>query len=164
MKSSIGLAVGMILLSCGPVVAQTPQANLHDLYACRTVLDVAARLDCYEQETALLEDAERRAEIAVVDRRAEQQRRRAAFGAKASEDVGATSMLSEIKSTLVSAMPDSAGLFVFVLADGARWMQVDDAPIPGRLRSGSAVIVKRTMLGGYKMTIDTRPAIKVRRM
>ncbi len=164
MKSSIGLAVGTIFLICGPVVAQAPQANLHDLYACRTVTDVAARLDCYERQAALLEDAERRAEIAVVDRRAEQQRRRATFGAKASDDAGVTSTLSEIKSTLVSATPDGAGLFVFVLADGARWMQVDDAPIPGRLRSGSAVIVKRTMLGGYKMTIETRPAIKVRRL
>lgn len=164
MKSSALLVVAAIFMISAPVVAQTTRSNLHDLYACRAVNGEGARLACYERQAGLLEDAERRDDIAIVDKRAEQEQRRAAFGAKVSDEARGASTLSEVRSTLVSATPGSSGLFVFVLADGARWAQVDDAPIPGRLRPGSAVIVKRTMLGGYKMTIDTRPAIKVRRL
>lgn len=164
MKSSVTITAAAIFMIGAPVVAQTTQPNLRNLYACRTVAGTEARLGCYERQAGILEEAERRDEIAVVDRRAEQQRRRAGFGAKVSDEARAASTLAEIRSTLVSATPDRAGLYVFALADGARWAQVDDAPIPGRLRPGSAVVVRRTMLGGYKMTIDTRPAIKVRRL
>ena len=148
----------------GPVVAQTTQPTLQNLYACRGVEGAAARLACFERQAAILEDAERRRSITVVDARAEQQRRRAAFGAKVSNEARASSALAEIKTTLVSATPGGGGLMVFALADGARWVQVDDAPVPGRLHPGSAVVVKRTMLGGYKMTIDSRPSFKVRRL
>ncbi len=164
MKSSSLLVAATILMIGAPSVAQSTRANLQNLYACKAVDGAASRLACYERQTAILEDAERRSEIAVVDTRAEQQRRRAAFGAKVSDEARASSTLAEIKTTLVSATPGGAGLLVFALADGARWIQVDDAPIPGRLRPGSAVVVKRTMLGGYKMTIDSRPAFKVRRL
>lgn len=164
MKSSITITAAAIFMIGTPVVAQTTQSNLRNLYACRTVAGPEARLGCYERQAGILEEAERRDEIAVVDRRAEQQRRRAAFGAKVSDEARAASTLAEIRSTLMSATPDRAGMYVFALADGARWAQVDDAPIPGRLRPGSAVVVRRTMLGGYKMTIDIQPAIKVRRL
>lgn len=164
MKSSSLLVAATILMIGTPCVAQSTRGKLQDLYACRAVEGTTARLACYERQSAILEDAERRSEIAVVDTRAEQQQRRAAFGAKVSDKARANAALAEIRTTLVSATPGGAGLLVFALADGARWIQVDDAPIPGRLRPGSNVVVKRTMLGGYKMTIDSRPAFKVRRL
>lgn len=137
---------------------------LSAMVACRTVADRVARLDCYDKAVTALERAEQRRDIVVVDRKASAAKQRGAFGIAAPRTDDGAPLPSEITTTLASAQPFGGAALLFVLADGARWVQTDDAPVGGRLRPGETVVVRRSTLGGYKLTVGKRPAVKVRRL
>jgi hypothetical protein len=154
------------------VATQTPPQSrpemLERLTACRAVAEDAARLACYDATAAALDAAERQGELVVIDRVAVEETRRQLFGFELPTlprllGGGEDAELEAIETTLASAVQTGENRWVFRLADGSAWRQVDSDPFRFRNRPGQEVRVRRASLGSYLMTIGGSRAVRVRR-
>ncbi|WP_374386549.1 hypothetical protein [Brevundimonas sp.] len=161
---SIGLASG--------AAAQTEAGRaevLDRLAQCRAVADGGQRLACYDQAAAALDAAERGGDVVVLDRRQVQEARRQLFGFQIGNPFAgrlngpAAPDIDSIETTLVSAGLVGDGKWLFRLADGSEWRQIDSGQVRFRNRQGEAVRVRRASLGSYLMTVENSRAVRVRR-
>ena len=145
---------------------------LERLVACRNVADNAARLACYDSATAAVDTAQQQGELVVIDRAAVNETRRELFGfdlptlprlfANGGGN-GAAAELNSIETTLESASRNGEGRWVFRLADGGVWRQIDSEPVRFQNRAGQEVHVRKASLGSFMMTIGGSRAVRVRR-
>lgn len=165
-----GLAALAIVVSTGPATPQTPPRpeTLERLAACRLVADNNARLACYDAAAAALDTAQQQGELVVMDRAGVTETRRQLFGF----DVptlprlfgdSAAPELESIETTLQSASQPSEGRWVFRLADGSVWRQIDSDPVRFQNRTGQEVRVRKASLGSFLLTVGSSRAVRVRR-
>lgn len=168
----MSLVVGLAALT---LVNAAPQAQpqqrpemLERLTACRAVADNAARLSCYDAAAAAFDSAERGGELVVIDRAAVSETRRQLFGFELptlprlfGEDAGGD--LDSIETTLERASRAEGDRWVFRLADGGVWRQVDSEPVRFTNRPGEPVRVRKASLGSFLMTVGGSRAVRVRR-
>jgi hypothetical protein len=169
-------ALGLLILPGGSASAQNPPregppAAFARAVQCRTVADAQERLACYDREVAALEQAERTSEIRVVDRRQVRQTRRSLFGlvlpdinifggdSSADGEEG----ISEVNSTIRSFTQDPYGKYTFVLADGARWRQIDSRDII-EPKAGQPIRIRRAAMGSFLANVNRQIAVRVRRV
>lgn len=150
-----------------PAVQQRPEM-LERLAACRTIADSAARLGCYDGAAAALDAAQQQGDLVVMDRATVNETRRELFGFDMPAlprlfGTSPTAELSAIESTLQSASRASDGRWVFRLADGGVWRQIDSDPLRFDNRAGQAVHVRKASLGSFMMTVGNSRAVRVRR-
>lgn len=170
------VAVGGLLavLAAGVVSAQTPPASarpeiLTRLTACRAVAEAAARLACYDAAAAALDSAERDGDVVVVDRAQVSAARRQLFGFDLPslpdlfERGAGPERVDSIESTLARAGQFAEGKWVFTLADGTVWRQIDSEPVRFQNRPGQPVRVRRAALGSYQLVVGRSRAVRVRR-
>lgn len=72
--------------------------------------------------------------------------------------------LSEITANVVSAREVQPGYYAIALDDGTIWQFTES--VPRRFfppRSGSEVTVERAALGSFRMLMDGKPPVRVRR-
>ena len=150
-----------------PVQQQRPEM-LERLMACRSVTGDAARLACYDAAAGAFDSAERGGELVVIDRAQANEARRQLFGFELptlprmfAQDDGAD--IQAIETTLQSAARVSDNRWVFRLADGGVWRQVDSDPVRFQNRPGQEVRVRRASLGSYLLTVGGSRAVRVRR-
>ena len=148
--------------------AQERAAQLQQLLDCRKQTDATQRLACFDQAAGVLDQAEAKGDVVVVDREQARKVRRQAFGftlpsmsiftrGEKPEDITST------ESTIASARKLNTGKWEIVLADGARWVQVDLTDIPLDPKPGQPVKIKAAMAGSYLMTVNNQRAVKVHR-
>lgn len=141
---------------------------LERLAGCRVVADNAARLACYDGAAAALDTAQQQGDLVVIDRAGMNETRRQLFGfdvptlprlfgATASPDI------DSIETTLQSASQSGEGRWVFRLADGGVWRQIDSEPVRFRNRPGQEVRVRKASLGSFMLTVGSSRAVRVRR-
>lgn len=153
--------------------ATPPQARAETLSrvtACRAITDSAARLSCYDTAVSALDSAERQGDVVVMDRAQVGEARRQLFGFEmpalprlfgaAAEGVPE---IDSIETTLQSATQIADNHWVFRLADGGVWRQIDSEPLRIRPRQGDAVRVRKASLGSFLMTVGDSRAVRVRR-
>lgn len=171
----IGLvAIGVATLSAAPAMAKNarkpaetpPQVNA--LLACRSVADGAARLACYDKAAATIGDAVAKEELVVFDREGVRKTKRGLFGFSIPNlgifgDDDAVE-INQIEGTIAGYGTNADGGYIFRLADGTRWSQMDDKVIAIPPRNGEKVIVKRGVLGSYLLAVGKRPGVKVKRV
>lgn len=152
-----------------PSLQQRPEM-LERLAACRAVADSTARLACYDGAAAALDTAQRQGELVIIDRAAVNETRRELFGFNMpalpqlfGNGGGEAADLDAIETTLQRASRNSEGRWVFTLANGATWRQIDSEPLRFNNRSGEAVRVRKASLGSFMMTIGDSRAVRVRR-
>lgn len=164
----------------GTLVAAAPpaMAQVEPFRACAGVLDDSARLACYDKAVAALGAADaaaieaRRVAAAEAAARAaaeaaarEEQARRQTFGAENVPAIRATQVddrLPELRETITEVFSSGSGL-VIELANGQVWRQSEAAVLPP-IRAGDSVIIKRGVIGGYRMTFQKqRRTISVKR-
>ncbi|MFN3537838.1 MAG: hypothetical protein ACK4Y4_10355 [Brevundimonas sp.] len=171
--TSLRTALPLVAALTFPAMAQAQEASrpelLNRLTACRAMTDQAARLSCYDAAVEALDVAEREGEVVVVDRNQVRESRRALFGfdlpslpafgrvAAAEEEV------SSVETTLSRASRGGDGKWVFRLADGSVWRQVDSESVFFANREGTEVRVRRAALGSFMMTVGSSRAVRVRR-
>lgn len=164
--------VGAVAVIAGPAAAQTATASrpelLTRLVGCRAVSDSAARLACYDQTTEALDAAERQGQVVVVDRAQVTAARRQLFGFQLPSitlfDQGeAAEPINQIETTLTRAVMVGEGRWLFTLADGTAWRQIDSESVNFRNRAGEAVRVRKATLGSYLLTTGGSRAVRVRR-
>lgn len=141
---------------------------LERLMACRSVTGDAARLACYDAAAGAFDTAERGGELVVIDRAQANEARRQLFGFELptlprmfAQDDGAE--IQAIDTTLQSATRIADNRWMFRLADGGVWRQVDSDPVRFENRAGQEVRVRRASLGSYLLTVGGSRAVRVRR-
>lgn len=155
-------------LSGQVVPVQDRPETLARLMACRGVADAAARLACFDAAAGALETAERAGDVVVIDRAGVAETRRQLFGFEMPTlprlfgSEGATE-ISSIDTTLQSASLVGEGRWVFRLADGSVWRQIDSERVRFQNRPGQTVQVRKASLGSFLLTVGGSRAVRVRR-
>jgi hypothetical protein len=144
-------------------------AIVQKLADCRKVTEDAARLACYDQAAAALDQAEAKGDIVVVDRDQARKVRRQAFGFTLPSlslfEKGETQEeLENVTGEVDVARQDGAGKWIVKLKDGAVWAQVDSNELFKTPKSGMTVKVRKASLGSYLMVIDNQRAFRARRV
>lgn len=145
---------------------ERPEA-LARLVACRAVTDSAARLACYDAAAGALDTAERQGEVVVLDRAGVNETRRQLFGFDLSMPTlfrGEASVeINSVESTLERATRTGEGRWVFRLADGASWRQIDSEAVHFDNEPGQPVRVRKAAMGSFLLTVGGSRAVRVRR-
>ena len=168
---AVALAAVAAAAIAGPAAAQTSPARpeiLNQLVSCRGLTDSAARLACYDRATEALDSAERQGEVVVVDRAQVTAARRQMFGFQLPtitlfEQGERAEPIGEIETTLTRAGMSGEGRWVFTLADGSVWRQIDTERVSFRNQAGEPVRVRRAAMGSYLLTAGRSRAVRVRR-
>lgn len=142
--------------------------TLARLMACRSITDSAARLSCYDVAAGALDSAQQQGELVVIDRAQAEETRRQLFGFEVPTlprlfGGEAQAEIEAIETTLQSASQVSDNRWVFRLADGGVWRQIDSDPVRFQNRGGQAVRVRKASLGSYLLTVGNSRAVRVRR-
>lgn len=149
-------ALGLIALSL-PAAAKDkdeaagPPPVFQAVIECKALADPAARLDCYDRTVGAMATAREAKDLVVADRATMREARKGLFGlalpriklfgGNDSED------LLAIDGTVESTYSASDGNFIFVLADGARWKQIDGRP--AYAKRGDPIHIEKASLGSY---------------
>ncbi len=167
------IAVAVIGSISSPVAAKPkfipgPPAGFERLLACRGLSESAARLACFDREAGAVGEAVARRDIVVVDREAVGKTRRSLFGL-ALPDLGifgddGKDAIKQIDGVVAGVSTNRDGGYVFSLADGSRWTQIDDRPIAIEPRGGDKVVVRKAALGSYMLSVRRQPDVRVRRL
>lgn len=129
---------------------------LADVTACRAIADAAQRLQCYDSSVSALADASDKKTIIVADRDSVRLR-------PPSPLMGPDGIeLDHLTGTVAAIGRLSDGRVTFTLDSGTSWTQIDDVPVPGRLKPGEKATIKHGALGSYIGTLQGRPGFKVR--
>jgi hypothetical protein len=168
----LAAAAALLVLPIASASAQNPPregppAAFTRAIQCRTITDPQQRLACYDREVPALEQAERTSAIRVVDRQQVRQTRRSLFGLTLPDinifggDDGEA--VSEIDSTIRSFSQDPSGKYIFVLADGARWRQIDSREL-NEPKVGQPIRIRRAAMGSFMANVNRQVAVRVRRV
>ena len=179
-ETRAGLVAGVFVLAAlaaAPAGAQPAPAGLaaagraqviQRVSDCRKLTDNAARLACYDEAAAGLDQAEAKGDIVVVDREQARKVRRQAFGftlpSLAMFEKGEKP--EEINNTtgkVAAARQNGAGRWVVRLEDGATWVQVDSSEIAFNPKAGDPVRIRKASLGSYLMVIGRNGAVRAHR-
>jgi hypothetical protein len=167
-------ASGMALLIAPAVSAPKkikegpPPAQVTTLLNCRTITDSAARLACFDKSAAAIGDAVAKRDLVVFDRESVKKTKRGLFGFSIpnlgifGDDDDAVE-IKQIEGTIASTAFNADGGYIFRLADGSRWSQMDSKPFAIAPRSGDKVVVRKGALGSYILTVAGLPGDKVKR-
>lgn len=153
----------------GQAAPQTQRPEtLERLMACRAVSDDAARLTCYDAAAGALETAERQGEVVVIDRAVVNETRRDLFGfempslPRLFQQEGVAD-IDAIETTLERSSRNAEGRWVFRLADGGVWRQIDTERVRFDNEAGQPVRVRKAMMGSFLLTVGDSRAVRVRR-
>ncbi len=147
---------------------QKPEA-ISAMLACRQIADQTARLACFDNTSAKVEVSLQEGRTVVVDRAQIVEDQKERFGqlrrdpdeqAPAIGDEG----LAEITGSVSSAVRDQDGRWIIQLADGARWRQIDSTLLGQQPKAGSSVKIRRAALGSFKISLESGPAFKAKRI
>lgn len=164
--------LGLVLAT--PAAARTvpdtgTPAQVSRLLACRALTDGAARLACFDRETASMAGAIAAKDLVVVDRERVREARKGLFGfsvpsignllggGDAAED-------SQLSGTVASANRNADGGWTVRLQDGSVWTQVDDTPVALAPKPGTRVLITRAAMGSFKLKLGNQPNYRAKRI
>ena len=165
---------GLMLLASPAASAPTkaaegpPPAEVTALLNCRNIADGAERLACYDKTAASMGEAVAKRDLVVFDRESVKKTKRGLFGFAIPNlgifgDDSDEVEIKQIDGTIVSTAFNADGGYIFRLADGSRWSQIDSKPFAVAPRNGDKVVVKKGALGSYFLAVDGLPGVKVKR-
>jgi hypothetical protein len=169
------IAIGGLMLLAAPALSAPkklpegpPPAQVTDLLNCRTITDSAERLACYDKAAATIGDAVAKRDLVVMDRESVKKTKRGLFGFSIpnlgifGDDDDAVEV-KQIDGVITNIEYNPNG-YVFRLADGSRWAQMDGKPMAIEPAKGDKVVVKRGALGSFFLAIEGQPGVKVKRI
>jgi hypothetical protein len=160
------------MVAAGQVAADTPALKrppaLQAVVDCGKVADDGQRLKCFDAAVAKMTEAEKSGDLLAIDREQRRAVTRQAFGFALPSltmfDRGEKSDEADrVSETLAASWHTPDGKWVFRLQTGAVWRQIDDYTLGRDPHPGSAIVIRRAMLGSYILNVDGQPALKVHR-
>jgi hypothetical protein len=146
---------------------QRPEA-FEALVRCRALTDDSARLRCFDQAAATLQQQAENRDLVVVDRKQIQETKRGLFGLDipdlnpfGSGDDGVE--VKSIESVVRSATQDGDGRWILTLEDNSTWAQTDNYPLAVNPKRGHKVKIVKASMGSYMMRINNQPGVRARR-
>lgn len=173
--SAATVVIGGLVLLAAPVASAPkkvaegpPPAAVTELLNCRNITDSAQRLACYDKSAAAIGDAVAKKDLVVMDRESVKKTKRGLFGFSIPNlgifsDDDESVQIKQIDGTIVSTAFNADGGYIFRLADGSRWTQIDSKPFPIPPQGGDKVVVKKGALGSYFLTVEGMSGVKVQR-
>lgn len=165
------LAAGLIATSAPAQTGrQERPALLNNLAQCRSITDSSGRLACFDRTAAAIDEAEKRKDLVVVDREQLRKTRRTLFGLTLpnlsvfGDDNQDQEGFNQVETTIGKLSQTPYGKWVFTLADGAQWEQIDSRELPIEPKAGHAIKIRRASMGSYLANVRNQVAIRVRRM
>ena len=177
--SSFARLIVLAAVSASPVLAKdalpsAPPAAIQRMLDCRKIADGTARLACFDAEAGTVGAAIERKDLVVADREQIRTARRSLFGLSlpsfnlfgrgddenAKED---RAEFAELTATITSTRKRPDRNWVFILEDGAKWVQTDTRDIPRDPRPGMKIHIKRAAVGSFLANIDGQIAVRVHR-
>jgi hypothetical protein len=169
--ASIGAAILLVPsgIAAKQVEAGPPPPEFNALLACRDIADSAQRLACYDKNAAIIGDAVAKRDLVVFDRESVRKTKRGLFGFGIPNlgifgDDDNEVEIKQIDGEIVSTAFNADGGYIFRLADGSRWTQMDGKPFALPPEAGDKVVVKKGALGSYIMSVAKQPGVKVKRI
>ncbi|MBS0363457.1 MAG: hypothetical protein JSR98_18945 [Proteobacteria bacterium] len=173
----LALTAAMVAAAATPVLAAPAPASaperaqqLQSLLDCKKIADPTQRLACYDKAATVLDEAEAKGDVVVVNREQARKVRKQAFGfslpsislferGEKTEDIAAT------ESTIAEARRLPTGRWQIKLADGGgTWVQIDATEIPIDPKVGDRVKIRKASLGSYQMAVGNQREVKVHRV
>ncbi|WP_374285595.1 hypothetical protein [Novosphingobium sp.] len=118
---------------------------------CKTLADPGERLACYDRTVGAMATARDAKDLVVADRATMREARKGLFGLSLPRiklfGGGDSEEVTAIDGTIESTYAARDGNFIFVLADGARWKQIDGRP--AYAKRGDAIHIEKASLGSY---------------
>lgn len=146
-----------------------PRAEIfQQVVNCRSISDSAARLACYDNQVARLEEAAARKDVVIVDSAQVKKTEKGLFGfnlggLKIFGGDDSEDGLTEIETTITSISQDRSGKWAFTVEEGAgRWVQIDTATIRTP-KAGQKVKIRKAAMGSFFANINEGRAIRVKR-
>ena len=147
---------------------KTPEV-VEELFNCRAIANPDERLACFDREVERVFAANETRDLVITDQSEITEAKRGLFGLKlpnlrifssgnGSDDV------DQLTATLARVSRMDNGRYLFVLEDGARWMQTGDVNGAQRYKEGDEVLIKKASLGSFRASVGGRNAGKVRRL
>ena len=174
LAGGVALVGAAMLLDSASVAAKQPKdepppPQVNALLACRAITDSEQRLACYDKNAATVGDAVAKRELVVIDRESVKKTKRGLFGFSIPNlgifgDDDDDVEIKQIDGEIVSTGFNADGGYIFRLADGSRWSQLDGKPIALPPESGDKVVVKKGALGSYSLSVANQPGVKVKRI
>jgi hypothetical protein len=161
---------GSAMAARAPVsLARSDRASvLKDLLDCRSQSDPTLRLACYDKAATVMDQAEAKGDIVVVDREQAREVRKQAFGFT----LPSMSLFSRgekpeeverINAKIAEAGRNRAGKWVITLEDGAVWAQTDTESPTRSPKIGMPVEIKTAAMGSYFLSVDGQRSFRARR-
>ncbi len=159
-------AMAAVVMLGGAAYAADTSSPLDPLYACRAISDPAARLSCFDENTAKIQGAERAGEVVSIDKTKAESIQREAFGFHMPSLPklglpGSGADLEAIQASLTQMIPLGEGQYIFQLDNGQVWEQIDDRV--DRPRMPATVTVKKGAMGSYLLKVGNQRAVRVKR-
>jgi hypothetical protein len=157
-----------------PAMPSAPPATVQRLLDCRKIADGAARLACFDAESGTISAAIERKDLVVADREQIRTARRSLFGltlpsfnlfGRDDDDTNKEDRaeFAELNSTITQARKRADRNWIFILEDGAKWVQIDARDIPRDPRAGMKIRIKRAAVGSFLANVDGQIAVRVHR-
>jgi len=148
---------------------QPPPADFARLIACRSITDGAQRLACYDREVGVVGSANARGDLVVMNREEVRKTRRSLFGLSLPDlsVFGGGNLPGDadtLETTIKFARQGPDGKWLFVLAEGGQWVQLDSRDFIVDPAPGQPVRIKQGALGSYMMNVNKQTGVKVHRI
>jgi hypothetical protein len=168
----------LLAVSASAAQAKTePPKTLPPAYqnvaSCRTIVESAERLACYDKAVAALDTAVAANDVYMVDKAQVRESRKSLFGLSLPKlgifgggndgEKSDANEISELESTIQGVSGGSGGWLISI-AEGSTWQQMDGVQLGLSPKVGMKVVIKRAAFGSYKMNVRGQPAIKVKRI
>jgi len=172
-RARASVAAGMCAaLLAGQAAAQTkPEARsavLQRLLDCRKVEGDAPRLACYDAAAGVMDQAEAKGDIVVVDREQARAVRRQGFGFNLPslslfERGEKPDEIDRLSLKVTGVGRDGNGRWVITVEGGQVWRQVDTGDFTVTPREGMTANIRKASLGSYIMSIGGKAGVRMHR-
>lgn len=145
---------------------------LQSLVDCKKIADMAERVACYDTHVTALDEAERAKNVVVIDKARMKEARKGIFGLTlpsltdiigGGSDDNEAEEITQIESTIQRVSRSPSGRWVFIIEDGAKWVQTDQRDLVDDPRTGQKIAIRRASMGSFLANVDGQTAIRVRR-
>jgi hypothetical protein len=159
------------LLASGAAARAVPPtgtpAAVQSLLDCRSIVDSAQRLACYDKASQGFADAMGKKEVVIIDKARANEAKRSLFGFSIPNFgglFGGGDEINQIDGTVAAAFENGDGGWTIKLTDGSTWAQTDGAPVALPPRRGDKVVIRRGALGAFFVKLGSQPGFKAKRI